>query len=178
MWAPYFSMHQAKNANGGLWPKDLSKSQPMNPGMINFVYNVMTGYHYNPPFGVDVPEGKYFNPYFDHMILGMPPQLYDGMIEYEDGTKASGPQMAHDVSEYLQFVARAKVPDTKVVIYLTCLIFGMFYPVSYLYTKYHFVNVLSHRFEIYAVKNGGYKKFREKMFKTHKIPGNWHANFS
>jgi hypothetical protein len=28
------------------------------------------------------------------------------------------------------------------------------------------------------VKNGGYKKFREKMFKSHKIPGNWLGNFS
>ena len=63
----------------------------MNPGMINYVYNLMTGYHYNPPFGLDVPEGKYFNPYFDHMIIGMAPQLYDGMVEYEDGTKSSGP---------------------------------------------------------------------------------------
>lgn len=178
MWAPYFSVHQAKNANGGLWPKDLSKAQVFNPGMINHVYNLMTGYHYNPPFGLDVPEGKYFNPYFDHMITGMPPQLYDGMVEYEDGTKSSAPQMAHDVSEYLQYIARSKVPDTKVVLYMTLIIFSFFYPFSYLYTKYHFVNILSHRFEVYAVKNGGYKKFREKMFKTHKIPGNWHGNYS
>lgn len=114
MYAPYFSVHQAKNANGGLWPKDLSSANVANPGMINHVYNLMTGYHYLPPFGLDVPEGKYFNPYFDHMILGMPPQLYDGMIEYDDGTKASAPQMAHDVSEYLKFVAKSQMPDTKV----------------------------------------------------------------
>ena len=38
--------------------------------------------------------------------------------------------------------------------------------------KYHFVNILSQRFEVYAVKDGGYKKFREKMYKTNKIPGN------
>ena len=37
--------------------------------------------------------------------------------------------------------------------------------------KYHFANILSQRFEVYAVKNGGYKKFREKMYKTNKIPG-------
>lgn len=90
MWSPYFTVHQAKNANGGLWPKDLTKVW-MNPGMINHVYNVMTGYGYKPPVGADVPEGKYFNPYFDHMIVGMPPQLFDGMIEYEDGTKSSTP---------------------------------------------------------------------------------------
>lgn len=175
MWAPYFTVHQAKNANGGLWPKDLSRANWYNPGMINFVYNLMTGYHYLPPFGVDVPEGKYFNPYYDHMILGMAPQLWDGMIEYDDGTKASGPQMAHDVSEYLSFVAKPQVPDAKVILWLIIFINMTFYPVSYLYSKYHFVNCLSHRFEVYAVKNGGYKKFRDKMFRTAKIPGNWHS---
>lgn len=138
----------------------------------------MTGYHYNPPFGLDISEGRYFNPYFDHMITGMPRQLHDGMIEYEDGTPASTPQMAHDISEYLQFVARYKVPDTKVVIGLVGFIMLTFWPVSYMFTKYHYVNTYSHRLEVYAVKNGGYKKFREKAFRTHKISGNWLGQFS
>ena len=38
--------------------------------------------------------------------------------------------------------------------------------------KYHFVNILSQGFEVYEVKNGGYKKFREKMYKTSTISGN------
>ena len=86
--------------------------------------------------------------------------------------------MAHDVSEYLMFVARNKVPDTKVMIYMTFAIIFTVYPVSYMFTKYHFVNCYSHRFEVYAVKNGGYKKFREKAFKTHKTPGNWLGQYS
>lgn len=86
--------------------------------------------------------------------------------------------MAHDVAEYLQFVSRSKTPDTKTIVFLTLILFGFYFPISYLMTKYHFVNVLSHRLEIYAVKNGGYKKFREKMFKSHKIPGNFHGQFS
>lgn len=86
--------------------------------------------------------------------------------------------MAHDVSEYLSYLDAYKVPDTKVCIGM---IFGMslvFYPISYLFTKYHYVNTYSHRLEVYAVKNGGYKKFREKMFKTHKVTGNWLGNHS
>ena len=47
-----------------------------------------------------------------------------------------------------------------------------------LFTKYHYVNCYSYRFEVYAVKNGGYKKFREKMFRTHKTPGNWLGQYS
>jgi len=173
MWPPYMTVHQAKNANLGVWPPDLSKATSHNPGLINYPYNLLTGYHYNPPFGLDVPEGRHFNPYYDHMIIAMPPQLHDGMIEYEDGTPASAPQMAHDVSEYLMFVSRAKVPDQKVMIYTALFITFTIYPVSYLFTKYHYINCHSHRFEAYAVKNGSYKKFREKAFKTHKTPGNW-----
>jgi ubiquinol-cytochrome c reductase cytochrome c1 subunit len=100
------------------------------------------------------------------------------MIEYEDGVPSSAPQMAHDVSEYLKFLSGCKVPDTKVVIGMIGCLVATFYPVSYLFTKYHYVNTYSHRFEVYAVKNGGYKKFREKAFKTHKIPGNWLGSFS
>lgn len=178
MWPPYMTVHQAKNANLGVWPPDLSKATSHNPGLINYPYNLLTGYHYNPPFGLDVPEGRHFNPYYDHMIIAMPPQLHDGMIEYEDGTPSSAPQMAHDVSEYLMFVSRAKVPDQKVMIYTALAITFMMYPVSYLFTKSHFINCHSHRFEVYAVKNGGYKKFREKAFRTHKTPGNWLGQYS
>jgi len=86
--------------------------------------------------------------------------------------------MAHDVSEYIMYLSRSKIPDTKVVMSMITFICATFFPVSYFFTKYHYVNTYSHRFEIYAVKNGGYKKFREKMFKSHKISGNWHGNFS
>jgi ubiquinol-cytochrome c reductase cytochrome c1 subunit len=178
IWAPYFTVHQAKNANNGVWPPELSKANTHQPGLINYSYNLLTGYHYNAPFGLDVSEGRYFNPYYDHMIIAMPPQLHDGMIEYEDGTPSSAPQMAHDVSEYLAYLGKSKVPDQKVVIGMVVCIVATFYPISYLFTKYHYVNTYSHRFEVYAVKNGGYKKFREKMFKTHKIQGNWLGAYS
>jgi ubiquinol-cytochrome c reductase cytochrome c1 subunit len=112
------------------------------------------------------------------MILGMPRQLHDGMIEYDDGTPSSTPQMAHDISEYLAYLARNRAPDQKLLICLTSAICLTFYPISYFFTKYHYVNTYSFRFEAYAVKNGGYKKFREKMFKSHKMPGNWLGQFS
>jgi len=112
------------------------------------------------------------------MIIAMPPQLHDGMIEYEDGTPSSAPQMAHDVAEYISYLGRSKVPDTKVVVMMMLCITATFYPVSYLFTKYHYVNTYSHRLECYAVKNGGYKKFREKAFKHHKTSGNWLGAYS
>jgi len=172
------TVHQAKSANQGVWPPELSKAATHQPGHVNYPYNLLTGYHYGAPFGLDVPEGRYFNPYYDHMIIAMPPQLHDGMIEYEDGTPASAPQMAHDVAEYISYLGKSKTPDQKVVVSMMLAVVATFYPISYMFTKYHYVNTYSYRLEVYAVKNGGYKKFREKMFKTNKTMGNWHGNYS
>merc|ERR1719326_133967 len=58
----------------------------------------------------------------------MPPQLHDGMIEYDDGVPSSAPQMAHDVSEYLKFVATSKVPDTKIVLNMILFVSFTMYP--------------------------------------------------
>ena len=35
----------------------------MRPGGINYIYNIMTGYHFKAPYGMEVPKGKHFNPY-------------------------------------------------------------------------------------------------------------------
>lgn len=76
----------------------------MRAGGINYIYNILTGYHYEPAYGMDVPKGKHFNPYFDHMIIGMARQLYDGMLDYDDGTPTSTPQMAYDVANFLTYM--------------------------------------------------------------------------
>ena len=86
--------------------------------------------------------------------------------------------MAHDVSEYITYLQKSKYPDTKVLLWLIVSMSAFFYATSYTFTKAHYINTYSYRFEVYAVKNGGYKKFRQKMFKSHKIPGNWLGNFS
>ena len=72
IWSTYMTRDHAKSANGGLWPVDLSRTAEHNPAHAGYIYNMLTGYHYLPPFGADVPEGRYFNPYHHHMIIGMP----------------------------------------------------------------------------------------------------------
>lgn len=73
---PYqFFQIEGKNANNGVWPVDLSKIR-FRPGGINYIFNILTGYYYKPPYGIDIPKGKYFNPYYDHMIIGMPRVSY------------------------------------------------------------------------------------------------------
>lgn len=167
IYPPYYSQDQAKNANDGVWPTDFSKIR-MRPGGINYIYNILTGYHYDAPYGMEVPKGKYFNPYFDHMVIGMARQLYDGLIDYDDGTPASTPQMAYDVSNFISYMQRrgGKSPDRKFrlnVIVFSCL---LLFPLAYLNTNAVFRNVLSYRFEKYAVRDGIYYKHFRKGFRS------------
>jgi len=165
IYPPYISQDQGKNANGGVWPVDLSKIR-LRPGGINYIYNLLTGYHYRPPYGIDIPKGKYFNPYFDHMIIGMPRQLYDGMLEYDDGTPASTPQMAYDVANFVSYMQRrsgGKRPDRVVRMYMLVTGALLLWPLKYLKTRAYYRNLLSTRWEMYSVRDGVYYKH----FKTH-----------
>lgn len=160
MYSPYYSIDQAKTANNGVWPVDLSKIR-LRPGGINYVYNILTGYHFTPPHGLDVPKGKHFNPYFDHMIIGMARQLHDGMIDYDDGTPASTPQMAYDVSNfltYMQIRVGGKMPDRLFRLDLMMFAFVVLLPIRYLVGRAMQRNFLSFRLEAYAVRDGVYYK--------------------
>ena len=48
----------------------------MRPGGINYIYNIMTGYHFKAPYGMDVPKGKHFNPYFAYLLQIFRPYDY------------------------------------------------------------------------------------------------------
>lgn len=82
------------------------------------------------------------------MIIGMPRQLRDGLIEYEDGTPASTPQMANDVANFIFFMQRRvgwrrndkKARQTMVLFGLLLLI-----PFKYLKTKGYYRNLLCTR---------------------------------
>lgn len=158
IYPPYYSQDQGKNANGGVWPTDFSKIR-MRPGGINYIYNILTGYHYEAPYGIDVPKGKAFNPYFDHMVIGMPRQLQDGMIDYDDGTPTSAPQMAYDVSNYIIAMnRRAGLKNGDRMFRGYVVVFGclLLYPLKYLKTKGFYRQAASVRNEIYSVRDGVY----------------------
>ena len=130
----------------------------------------MTGYHFKPPYGMDVPKGKHFNPYFDHMIIGMPRQLYDGLVDYEDGTPASTPQMANDVANFLCFMGRRtgrSYPDKQIRKWMILTGFLLLLPFRYLKTYGYYRSLLSTRSEVYAVRdNLGYKHWKTGQIST------------
>merc|ERR1719240_1465017 len=75
---------------------------------------LLTGYR-DPPAGVELRAGLYYNPYFPGGAIGMPPPLQPGALEYEDGTPATPTQMAKDVVQFLTWAAEPVHDERKVL---------------------------------------------------------------
>ncbi|UKZ80904.1 cytochrome c1 [Trichoderma virens FT-333] len=92
---------------------DLSLIVKARHGGCDYIFSLLTGYPEEPPAGVQVAPGMNFNPYFPGTGIGMARVLYDGLVEYEDGTPASTSQMAKDVVEFLNWAAEPEMDERK-----------------------------------------------------------------
>lgn len=153
IWSNYMTRDHAKSANAGSWPKDLSRTPEHNPTHAGYIYNILTGYHFSPPLGLEVPEGRYFNPYHGHMIIGMPRQLHDGMLSYDDGTPASTPQLAHDVSCFIDYLENHEWPDALVNIYTVWGAMFSWLAIAWVYMRYHDYNLQSCKIYYYFLRS-------------------------
>merc|ERR1711976_385722 len=99
---PYENDEAAKAANNGALPPDLTYIVKARHGGEDYIFSLLTGYC-DPPAGVDVKEGTYFNPYFLGGAISMAQALYNEIIEYEDGTPATQSQLAKDVCTFLRW---------------------------------------------------------------------------
>ncbi len=120
--APFANAQAAAAANGGAAPPDLSvivkargKGLEYLWGMggPDYVYGVLNGFQDKPPAGFNLPQGKYYNEYFSGHAISMPPPLADGTVQFQDGTKSTLPQEAHDVVTFLTWAAEPKMEDRK-----------------------------------------------------------------
>ncbi|POR36584.1 Cytochrome c1, heme protein, mitochondrial [Tolypocladium paradoxum] len=111
--APYKNEEAARFANNGALPPDLSLIVKARHGGCDYIFSLLTGYPEEPPAGVQVAPGMNFNPYFPGTGIAMARVLYDGLVEYEDGTPASTSQMAKDVVEFLNWAAEPEMDDRK-----------------------------------------------------------------
>ena len=83
--APYPNEQAARAANAGAYPPDLSLIVKARHGGDNYVYSLLTGYA-DPPAGVEVREGLHYNPYFPGGAIAMAQNIYDEVVEFDDGT--------------------------------------------------------------------------------------------
>jgi ubiquinol-cytochrome c reductase cytochrome c1 subunit len=130
--SPFPNPQAAAAANGGSAPPDfslLAKARGVERGFPTFVFDIftqyaqggpdyihslLTGYNQEPPAGMEIPEGTYYNPYFiAGKSLKMPPPLSDGQVEYTDGAPATVDQYSRDVTAFMMWAAEPHMEDRK-----------------------------------------------------------------
>lgn len=110
---PYKNENQAKSANNGAYPVDLSLITKARKGGADYVYALLTGYA-QAPNGFSLREGEHYNRYFSGRKIAMaPPLMMDDQVTYADGTKATISQMAQDVVTFLSFVSEPEMERRK-----------------------------------------------------------------
>jgi ubiquinol-cytochrome c reductase cytochrome c1 subunit len=87
----------------------------------DYIYSLLTGYQ-EPPAGVEVPEGQFYNPYFvAGPSIAMPPPLSDGLLSYaqnQDETQVNDipetvEQYSKDVAAFLMWAAEPHLVERK-----------------------------------------------------------------
>ena len=127
---PFPNDQAARSANNGALPPDQSLIVKARPGGADYVYAILTGYK-EPPAGFKMLEGMNYNEFFPGHQIAMPPPLSDNAVTFADGTPATVPQMAHDVTSFLTWAAEPNLDDRhrtglKVILFLVVAA-GVFY---------------------------------------------------
>ncbi|KAK1051701.1 cytochrome c1 [Friedmanniomyces endolithicus] len=71
--------------------------------------------------------------------------LYDGLVDYEDGTKATTSQMAKAVVEFLNWSAEPEMDDRKRMGWKVMAVGGVLFAISIWVKRYKWVNVKTRR---------------------------------
>lgn len=110
--SPFANEPAARAANNGAFPPDLSVITKARPHGADYLYALLTGYK-AAPAGMMMPEGMQYNSAFAGGQIAMAAPLAEGSIAYADGTKATVPQMAKDVTMFLAWAAEPEMEERK-----------------------------------------------------------------
>ncbi|EIW79200.1 hypothetical protein CONPUDRAFT_127096 [Coniophora puteana RWD-64-598 SS2] len=126
---PYPNEEAARAGNAGALPPDLSLIIKARHGGADYVFSLLTGY-IDPPAGVEIREGMNYNPYFPGGAIGMARLLFDGLVEYDDGTPATTSQMAKDVVTFLNWAAEPEHDERKKLGLKAVILFSSLFAIS------------------------------------------------
>jgi len=124
---PWANEAQARAANGGAYPPDMSLLVKARHHGPQYIYSLLTGYQEDVPEGVEVGSGLYYNAWFEGRQLAMAQPLYDDMGIYDEEANPDVPQTVEqyskDVVHFLTWAAEPKLEQRKqlgfmVVLYL------------------------------------------------------------
>ena len=136
---PYQNDKEAIASNGGAYPPDMSVLVKARKGGADYVYSVLLGYE-EPPSGITLDDGVYYNKYMYGNNIKMPNPLSDGLIEYNDGTNATEEQMAKDVVTFLAWAAEPHLEARhkigfKAIIYLIIITILVYFSMKRLWSR-------------------------------------------
>lgn len=148
--SPFANEQEARLANNGAYPPDMSVIAKARNAAHNtpwylepakwvkdvatgyqeagpdYLYALLTGYKEEPPAGVELGEGMYYNKYYPGNQIAMAQPIYDDIIEYTDGSPQTVSQYSKDVTAFLMWTAAPKLEERKemgfrVILYLIVL---------------------------------------------------------
>ncbi len=136
---PYENVKSAQAANGGAYPPDMSVLVKARGGGVDYIYSLLQGYE-DPPAGVTLDDGVYYNKYMYGNKIKMSNQLSDGLIEYSDGTTATVEQMSKDVTTFLMWAAEPHLESRhqmgfKAIIYLIILTILVYFSMKRIWSR-------------------------------------------
>ena len=136
---PYANIKEAQAANGGAYPPDMSVLAKARSGGVDYIYSVLLGYE-DPPNGVILDDGVYYNKYMYGNNIKMSQPLYDGSVEYNDGTEATEEQMAKDVATFLMWAAEPHLEARhkmgfKAILYLIILTILVYFSMKKIWSR-------------------------------------------
>jgi ubiquinol-cytochrome c reductase cytochrome c1 subunit len=128
--SPFANSVQAKLANNGKAPPDLSLIVKARHGGEHYIHHLLsTGYQEKTPAIMKdkLSDVTHYNPYYPGAVIAMAPPLQPDQVTYADGTKATVDQMSQDVTAFLAWTAEPKLIDRKrmglgVILFLTLMV--------------------------------------------------------
>jgi len=109
---PYENDSQARVANNGAYPPDLSLIVKARAGGADYLYSLLNGYKEFPE-DFEASEGMYYNEYYPGKQIAMPSPIMDDIVDYNDGTDATHVQIARDVTSFLAWAAEPELEERK-----------------------------------------------------------------
>ena len=136
---PYANEEEAKSANGGAYPPDMSVLVKARKGGADYIYSLLLGYE-DPPENVKLDDGVYYNKYMYGNKIKMAAPLAEDIVEYSDGTKATKEQIAKDVVTFLMWAAEPHLEQRhktgfRVVIYLLILTVLVYFSMKRIWSR-------------------------------------------
>ncbi|MBA2126918.1 cytochrome c1 [Hyphomicrobium methylovorum] len=133
---PYHNEQEARAAQNGAYPPDLSlmakaRGVERNPswwvhpflmigdiiktyseGGADYLHALLIGYT-DPPAGVELVDGKFYNNAFPGHQIAMPPPLSEGVVTYQDGTPGTVENYSRDVAAFLSWAGDPSLNQRK-----------------------------------------------------------------